>query len=194
VTTIEQELAERFKADTVAHTMCVLQDLGLYRHVRFRDPESFQYWFDLITSPGLLTIHGDMGTFVFARLTDMFAFFGDGQIQPQYWAEKLQAVDRCGYRQHSRRVFEQKVTEYVEDYTGDLDADDKAAVVVAVNEEVLATEYEGDARAALDAFEGPCGFNFHDTWEWDLTAYTAQYLWCCYAITWGIGQYRSVKS
>jgi|HubBroStandDraft_2_1064218.scaffolds.fasta_scaffold12081_7 predicted HAD superfamily Cof-like phosphohydrolase len=40
------------------------------------------------------------------------------------------------------------------------------------------------------------GFRFRDTWEWDLTTWTYQFLWCCHAIVWGIGQYdkRPVQS
>jgi hypothetical protein len=33
------------------------------------------------------------------------------------------------------------------------------------------------------------GFRFSDSWEWDLTDYDWQFLWCCHAIQWGIGQY-----
>lgn len=33
------------------------------------------------------------------------------------------------------------------------------------------------------------GFTFIDAWEWDLTDYDWQFLWCCHAIQWGIGQY-----
>jgi hypothetical protein len=33
------------------------------------------------------------------------------------------------------------------------------------------------------------GFRFEDTWEWDLTDYTHQFLWCCNAIPWAISLY-----
>jgi hypothetical protein len=33
------------------------------------------------------------------------------------------------------------------------------------------------------------GFRFSDTWEWDLSEWSHQFLWCCHAIQWGIGQY-----
>jgi hypothetical protein len=33
------------------------------------------------------------------------------------------------------------------------------------------------------------GFQFHDTWEWDLSDYTHQFLWCCSAIPWAIARY-----
>ena len=33
------------------------------------------------------------------------------------------------------------------------------------------------------------GFEFTDVWEWDLSDWDWQFLWCCHAIQWGIGQY-----
>ena len=38
------------------------------------------------------------------------------------------------------------------------------------------------------------GFRFTDTWEWDLTDFDWQYLWCCHAIQWGIAQYDISKA
>jgi hypothetical protein len=37
-------------------------------------------------------------------------------------------------------------------------------------------------------------FRFTDTWEWDLTDYDWQFLWCCHAIQWGIAQYDASKA
>jgi hypothetical protein len=33
------------------------------------------------------------------------------------------------------------------------------------------------------------GFRFTDTWEWDLGDWDWQFLWCCHAVQWGIGQH-----
>ena len=30
-------------------------------------------------------------------------------------------------------------------------------------------------------------------WEWDLTDYTVQFLWCCFAIRWGISQFDAAN-
>lgn len=38
------------------------------------------------------------------------------------------------------------------------------------------------------------GFRFTDTWEWDLTDFDWQFLWCCHAIQWGIGLYDDSKA
>src|ERR1035438_10338294 len=66
---------ESFLADVAEHAMAVMQDNGVYRHLRFRKPGSSNMWFDLITWPGSLVISGDMGTWAFSRVEDMFAFF-----------------------------------------------------------------------------------------------------------------------
>lgn len=84
--------AARFRSETADHQMTVLHDAGLYRHVRFANPGSSFYWFDLITWPGNLAIKGDMGAYMFSREQDMFRFFrgtAAGQINHDYWAEKL---------------------------------------------------------------------------------------------------------
>lgn len=36
-------------------------------------------------------------------------------------------------------------------------------------------------------------FEFHDTWEWDLTSWSHHFLYACHAITWGIGRYYARK-
>ena len=53
--------------------------------------------------------------------------------------------------------------------------------------------YSENARSWLEEFEFN-GFEFYDTWEWDCREYTAQFLWCCEAIPWGIAKYDDVVS
>ena len=52
---------ERFAKDTATHAMTILRDDGLYRHLRFKRPNTSSYYFDIITWPGYLAITGDMG-------------------------------------------------------------------------------------------------------------------------------------
>lgn len=100
------ELTEAsFLKDVATHEMQLLRDDGVYRHLRFKRPGTVCMYFDLITWPGFLCYTGDMGTFVFTRLHDMFEFFrtdreyarrrGDRQlfVNHGYWSEKLVAVD-----------------------------------------------------------------------------------------------------
>ena len=71
----DQCTEERFLSDIANHQMTVIRDDVVGRHIRFRRPSTICYGFDLITWPGHLCITGDLGTYVFQRLVDMFEFF-----------------------------------------------------------------------------------------------------------------------
>lgn len=71
----DQCTEKRFLGDVAKHQMTILRDDGVNRHVRFKQPNSSNMFFDLITWPGCLCYTGDMGTYVFRRLEDMFEFF-----------------------------------------------------------------------------------------------------------------------
>ena len=79
------EIRERMLSATADHKLTILHNDGLYRHIRFKNPKSIFYWFDLITWPGVLVFKGDMGCYVFSRLDDMFEFFTGPTINPGYW-------------------------------------------------------------------------------------------------------------
>ncbi|MFK5283374.1 hypothetical protein ACI3PL_27750, partial [Lacticaseibacillus paracasei] len=50
-------------------------DNGVYRHLRFKAPDTGNQHFHLVTFPGRLVYCGDMGSYLFERTTDMFGFF-----------------------------------------------------------------------------------------------------------------------
>ena len=89
---------ERFLKDVKTHEMHIMLDNGLYRHVRFKRPNTGTYYFDLVTWAGHLVICGDAGDFHFSREEDMFGWFNhniydfdhEHIINPQYWGQKLQ--------------------------------------------------------------------------------------------------------
>jgi hypothetical protein len=198
------ESAEHFRADTKGHQLTVLQDDGLYRHLRFRRPDTGCYWFDLVTWPGCLAINGDCEGFMFSRLPDMFEFFraasgwNGNTINPQYWAEKLRASSRV--KEYSedklRRLVRETVSDCARDYPG---------LRTAVKRRVLGSDelyHEESARYILDQFvhgkppargQRDDRFRFESSWEWDLTDWSHHFLWCCHAIQWGIGQYDAAR-
>jgi hypothetical protein len=49
---------------------------------------------------------------------------------------------------------------------------------------------EHEAHRLLQDFEHD-GVRLYDTWEWSLREYDWQFLWCCWAIVWGIERYRA---
>lgn len=186
--------AERFAGDVANHVMKVKIDAGLYRHLSFRDPSNFSYWFDIHTAPGWLMITGDMGTYVFARLEDMFPFFGSDTSKPpnfDYWAEKLRAVDtNTGVRQFSPRAAIAWLDQQQEDLDEQLRYD-------------TWDDFDEMRRAAYDEheFRQQVGYAQSNHWldsdgdaERAWQDWTPQYVWCCHAIVWAIKQYREKRA
>ena len=212
---------ERFLRDVAKHEMTVIRDDGVHRHIRFKQPDSGMMFFDLITWPGFLCYCGDMGTYVFQRTQDMFGFFRkngrlDG-IDRRYWAEKIEAADRDGVEKHSHEEFARQINDWVDRQAeGDKPDDDEpeqlvlwaeayaelraeveSEVLSADSNEVRCFDAANDFTHAGDAwkaFHGPnAKFQFTDFWEVDTKEYTSRFLWCCYALAWGIEQYDATK-
>lgn len=207
---MRERTEEVFLKDVANHAMKVMKDDGIYRHLRFASTGArpWNQWFDIVTWPGFLAYSGDMGCFVFSRLSDMFEFFrtrpanekAQLHINTGYWAEKLQAVDR-DHRSNSEMAFsedilkervEEHVSEWIEECS--LTEDEQEELRSAVQEDVLRYSEDGEheAHRALRNFSCKINshrFEFSDTWEWNLREYTFRFVWCCYAITWAIKQY-----
>ena len=188
-----EQARKRFAADVADHEMSVLHDDGLYRHVRFGRPGTSMYSFHLVTWPGCLTINGDMGTWTFSRLADMFEFFAGKNINPGYWAEKLRGETQA--RRYSERAFVARVTEYFNDVRDSLQENgvDVDVLWTLLSSEVLESDVISDHREALEALSQFEGIEFYDTWEWNCTEWDVRFLWCCFAIQWGIQQYRAAQ-
>lgn len=192
------EIAERFTHDTANHQMIVLHDEGLYRHLRLVNPRSFEFWFELVTWPGSLTIRGDYGDpYTFSRLDDMFKFFRPDRgcgINPHYWAEKLgRNGGRRSVKEYSENLLRQLVVErFVQDAreNGGVPVGTGKALRTWVLNEDLSDEHQ--ARNVLEDFAHQ-GYEFTDLWEWDFHDYKPEFLWACHAIQWGIGQYDAAR-
>jgi len=95
--TAYSEIAARFARDTAAHEMTVLHDDGLYRHLKFMNPEHGSFGaFQVITWPYNLVVKtGWTFHFDVDATPDMFDLFRrtalTGQINPGYWSEKVRA-------------------------------------------------------------------------------------------------------
>lgn len=208
----EAQIAERFVGDTREHGVKIVRDDGLYRHVRCMAPETWTYGFDVVTWPGYLAIVGDAGDFVFSRIRDMFDFFesDSGRINPQYWAEKLQAPRGSrAVEIYSEDAARARIGEWmwdlvdggsVEDHDLEFDeqgpAGGRAAFELwgALREQVLGHElYSGEeTHRLLRDFEHD-GYRCDDAWEWSMWEYDWQFLWCCHAIVFAIKGYRRIK-
>lgn len=198
----------QFLADIPKHQMTAIRDDGVNRHIRFGPPGTGCCRFDLVTWPGILVITGDCGTYVFSRITDMFDFFrvkpndwnynreGGLSINPGYWSEKLLACDSSGRRggsatEFSAELFRKRVIEWVDEYEFD-NEEAKADCLSEVESEVIAQAEDGDESHAMHAamsFRHESGFEFTDFYEVNCQIYTWHFIWCLYAITWGIKTY-----
>lgn len=194
------EIAERFARETAKHEMTVLLDQGLYRHLRFANPESSLYWYEITTTPGQLIFSGDGESFVFRLAPDMFEMFRRtaevGGINATYWAEKCKTGNAKSY---SRERFEEYVWKQVakgEQYYPGLRDDVREEIfdspVYDVDHEpaalMTALGYEywlepGKSTTGL----GPFGFKY--VHEWELKDFDWWFLFACYAISDAITKY-----
>lgn len=193
----EAEVRERFEREASNHRMRVFRDDGLYRHLRFSQPGTWAYGYDLITWPGQLAIAGDCGDYTFARVSDMFKFFRSdgGQINPHYWSEKLTNPDmRDGTRKFAPEKFEPRVMEWYAEHVESYEDDD--GLREALEEQLFGWHDEpysrDDAIARLGEFEHN-GTRIYEPYDWTLTDWDWQFLWCCWGIVQGIAQYDWAK-
>ena len=195
---------DRFVSDTPEHVMTIALDQDLYRHLKFRAPNTGMYWFDVITWPGKLVVNGDMGTYTFSRLPDMFEFFGGrkpGYVNEGYWAEKLVAVDKQSPpREFDEALFRQRVLEDFWQTREDFDPSEARQIWQAIRDQIF-DDYADrhDSRAChelLNHFVSPVsGFGYSDSWDWgDFDGYGLHFVWNLHAITHAIRTYRAAKA
>ncbi|CAM6782018.1 DUF1266 domain-containing protein [Leclercia adecarboxylata] len=213
------ETDTRFLLDTAEHRLTVIRDDGLYRHLRLQRPGTSCYYYDVITWPGYLTVVGDMGTWTFSRIADMFEFFGGwtGEINTHYWSEKLEAGASFSGRELLAKEYDhdafcrsqkESLSEYLEDTEDDADEEnedwddeddtpdsDKALVREAVRE--LCRAHFSNEN---EAYQAICDADWPDRWSaWDVCegltfkTYTSHFRWILFAITWAISKYHNTK-
>ena len=197
-----KKFENRFLDEVKDHQINILRDNGVDRHLRFRKPGTIIYGFDILTWSGHLCVTGDCGTFVFRRLEDMFDFFrmppGDFNCKPDrklhinagYWHEKVLAEERQGgCKKYSEEIFREEIKRWFDDWAEDQPRGLVSEIWAEIEEEVLScSESEHDAIDAALGFQNEF-FDFTDFWEVDLKEYTFDYIWCLFAIVWGISVY-----
>lgn len=159
---------ESFLKDVAKHEMKVLKDDGIYRHLRFASTgqHSWNQWFEIVTFPGKLVYSGDMGTYVFARLEDMFQFFRTDRkdehlgINLSYWGEKLEAVNRnSGYQEYNPELVREAVKEHVDEWLNDnnLSKEDVIALREALEEDINYDDGQHEAYRTISGFSHKIG-------------------------------------
>lgn len=199
---------EHFAAETGEHQMTVLLDRTtegeVYRHLRFARPGTGMWRFDLVTWPGHLAISGDLESFTFSRIPDMFDFFRGGRVNPGYWAEKV--VSGKAKVDFVEEAYVAEVTQHLEWQRPEKWDTPEAharfeALSKAVHDNLLGEDgYTGLPLCAEEAHErvaefewtsgdGEHSFEFTDTWEWDFSGFDHHYLVAIHAIQHGVNTY-----
>ena len=209
----ETGIANRFAKETANHTLEIVHDQGLYRHLRFRHQGpnySAYYWFDLITVPGSLIFRGDGESYVFARMDDMFEFFRSsaylGKPNLQYWAEKVTSDD-TRLQRYNDELFRAAVMQYLVEHFEPEPV--PPGLLKAVETDIFEDDYFNESKedayrlaAEFTYYENPedrydhqkrPDFEFHDVWELNATDYHWWFVWSCYAIVWGIAKYDAER-
>jgi hypothetical protein len=203
------KIKELFLQDVKDHELTIIINDGVNRHLRFSRKDNTTYYFDIITFAGNLLITGDMGSYLFARTNDMFEFFVHPSnpsddplyINPYYWGQKLQAIDRNGYNEFDGELFEQRVKQTFEEWKEghtELSEEVLQDIWEHIEQEVIDhADSEHQAFMLTDEFsyyhwkeEKTYDDIFVGTWEWELKQCTHHYIWNCYAIVWGIRKYN----
>lgn len=199
---------EQFLKDVAHHQLTVNLDQDLFRDLTVMKPNSGDMHYHITTRPGYLMFTGDMGSFVFTRLSDMFDFFRDKDgydINPGYWEEKLEAVDsRGGVKEFSADEAKQILTEHLQDHlagidSGDYDKDQSDAEESKEAIQDLIDCAEDDQHEFIQKLrdwdsEYAGGLDVDCWWEWDFNDHTYRYIWACFAIVHAIKLYDAHKS
>ncbi len=192
------DVLRTFNRDVAGGFLTLVHDHDLYRHITFRPRGGNFCWFDVITSPGQLTIRGDMGDYMFVREQDMLRDFFHRSVNAGYWAEKVVAQDTTSpVREYSFDKFRGQVLHDFwharEDYT----PSDARALWEEIRINGPLSDYSDNQHihSAIDALqsfraESVDGFSFQVDFEQDFEDYGHHYLWCCHAILWAARAYR----
>lgn len=196
--------ATMFATDTADHRLTILHDEGIYRHLLCKTPGTSMYWFTITTTPQTLIIDGDMGTYVFRREHDMFTWFRG--FSPDYWAQKLEAVDKNGgVKEHDEDLFREWVVQDFWERRDQYEPEDARRIWDGIKGHLLSRYTDrGSREACIDllndfaprsAADGaPIDFTYEDAWDHDWTDYSIHYLFSCHAILWAINEYRKATT
>lgn len=190
----------KFLTDIATHQMTVIaDDNGVNRHILFARKGSSTYHFSLTTWSGYLCISGDMGTYVFNRLPDMFQFFrtDNGEINASYWGEKCVAAS-TPITKFSADIFVDVIKNITEEYivNNNLSAKKADKLKKEVEYSVISmTDADAPEECKREAirFEFEKNNPFCEIYSFDLDEDDPRFIWCCRAIAWGIAQYDAAK-
>ncbi|MCH7312873.1 hypothetical protein [Acinetobacter sp. ANC 3882] len=187
---------ESFLKDVATHELTVNLDQGMFRDLTVSKPNSSCYHYNITTRAGYLIITGDMGTYVFKRSIDMFGFFrdenSDYEINPYYWAEKLEAGE---FEKYSPDAARKALNFHFENWKECSYASEEKIKEEKESLDWIDTDdYFEFMEAVRNWSPSKNGVQLDDFWESNLNEYTYHYIWCLYAIVHAIKLYDAYKA
>jgi len=200
----KDEVEQHFIADTKDHCMTIISadEDTVRRHLMFSENGSSVYRYDIHTWPGYLMVTGDMGTYVFSRIHDMFNFFQTGspnfKINEGYWSEKLDAINsHCGadasikeyLPEEFTKMIKEEFNQWIENW--EIEPNNANEVWDALQNDVLddVGDEQNDYNNAYSFESG--NLNFYDAPFSNCREYNYHFRWILYAIVDGIAQYKA---
>jgi len=197
-----------FLSDIENHTIKIIKNDGVYRHINCSNNGSSVHGFNIITWPNHLCIEGDMGCTVFSRINDMFNFFwmdrndfnnktgNELNINPCYWREKIVSAKGDVFKFNKER-FLNSCQEYLDEFIDDCDWDEdtRDALINEWEYEIFQYDSEDICKGQVNDFHFSWGGNefTFDLHELDTgNEYSIHYIWQLYAIVWTIKQYKTL--
>jgi len=195
---------ERFLKDVANHEMEIISENGITRHIRFKNPATRNMYFDLTTFGDHLVFSGDMGTYVFQRVEDMFTFFRRDEMPDSanyYWDEKLESIcTRGGRKEWDEEMFIDSVYDHLKYHFEDEPKEKFEELKKFVESELsykdlcchqlcwgVLDELEYEIQHDREEWED---IDFTDFWEGaSCDDFTYHYTWAQMAICWGVMKY-----
>lgn len=196
--------SEHFNSDVAHARIDVELDLSdgerPYRHLIFSNPQRHIGDVHVTTIPGALMVAGDLGAWTFERhgTTDMLTFFHRDEINPSYWAQKLDNGHLLARETYTPAKFVEIVAlekSNTMEWVDDLDVDDDQLYYVHVAYAGLSESAEDhygsdNAYAALSdfvvTFRDRDGVRHkvehHDVGEHTFGAWSYSYLYICHLL------------
>ena len=193
---LHDRVYDNFKRDIKEHTIEIIKDDDVYKHISFGEPGTRCMRVEILTSPDHLFYYGDMGSYCFTRNKYMLGFFAnDRGINPHYWMEKIVASSEppmeLSQKEIEKNVLEE-VESYVESYHDSLSKKKRGLLTKTIFDDVMdSVSFNGDSdywlsRAISDVMDYSNSeypeLTFEDFYEYGCKEYTTRYLWCCFAL------------
>lgn len=192
---------EVFAGDAPRGTVNVLLDQGLYRHLQVTNHEGLTVWFEVVTWPGGLTLHGAPGTFtfMFPPVKDMLeslnmenetSYFREEPMEARVrrWAAVLASRSTPAFvyagKGRAGRYLREAV-KAAEDQFPDLGPEVEATFFSSYASADMDTE--DGFRASAAAFE-------HDDFrflvkDWNLKIVDFRFAYACHCLVWAVEQW-----